>query len=447
MENEKTNKPQIIRIEEKSSAGRVVLIILMIIIALALIAEIAWFMISTFILNKESGNGPINENLTDNKVLEAVPNGCEAPEKTSFNVIFNAGTNHNPEDIVVEAGKATDALLPTPTNNDKIFIGWFYDDRYTNPVESKLVTDLKTNAWKDGNGCPVEYNNVHLFAKWQNPDVSTDEKFYAKMEEIMTTRDYDEYLVSLLRPILPKYKELYTNEELYAIFDKIDKMELSDDGTSWSDRTTVHIGCGVKNCANKETNRSGYTYLLAHEINHSVGGYGHLYEIESFDIPLYLYNYPGFIEEGMGDVLGDYMSGSDGRIKHDEYGQMYYDTLTSISAGYRLSDAYVYTFVDVGCFSEIIHAEIASDYSGMKACMAKNVENGESYFEKLITLYSKMFLFIEYPATFPSKEELTEKYAKFNNVELNEFIKSRSLVGDLIIEYRDLIEEILAHRK
>lgn len=72
---------------------------------------------------------------------------------------------------------SSDELLPKPTRSGYTFSGWYYDSKFERQVEGLYIRNVVTTEKRDTGNCLVGYNDVQLYAKWNNNGTtSTTEK-------------------------------------------------------------------------------------------------------------------------------------------------------------------------------------------------------------------------------------------------------------------------------
>ena len=102
---------------------------------------------------------------------------CKDISQKAFEITFNVfgGNEINP----IKYPGDTESL-PSATKDGFIFLGWYYDEGFTNKVEISNISELKTEEVKDKNNCIVGYKTLVLYAKWEEepkPEYYCDDGF------------------------------------------------------------------------------------------------------------------------------------------------------------------------------------------------------------------------------------------------------------------------------
>ncbi len=81
-----------------------------------------------------------------------------------YTIEYHSNGGSEPPSITILGG-TMDEMLPVPMKSGYTFLGWYYDEGFTDKVETEMITKLKHESQKDENGCFVT-PKVHLYAKW-----------------------------------------------------------------------------------------------------------------------------------------------------------------------------------------------------------------------------------------------------------------------------------------
>lgn len=86
----------------------------------------------------------------------------------NFGLVFetNGGEAIEMMSVCIACGPDSYNELPTPTQEGKKFIGWYYNKDLTKKVEGTSTLDVNPNPIKDGD-CITGYNEVKLYAAWK----------------------------------------------------------------------------------------------------------------------------------------------------------------------------------------------------------------------------------------------------------------------------------------
>lgn len=296
-------------------------------------------------------------------------------------------------------------------------------------------------------------------------NIQNDTELYEKLNELMTEREYNEYAIKVINTFIPDYQKIFTNNEIYKLFTKVSSITINpydpeNPDLSHTNRAYNSSGNIVVNCFEGELdndgNMDGLRWLLTHEIMHSLGSFPDTFTDNSFGISTI--NRNGLLEEGLADSIADQVKGVEEEnrfaIKKEETFKMY-----PVNNDYAIDDydaTHTYTlhgnvislFKYIGCYDEVIDANINKSFDELKVCMSNNVTNGEEYFEELFKLLNEINVFIEYPNTFLTKEEALEQYEDYLLDDLDkllEFIENNNIY-DLIKEYEILSSKIINNK-
>lgn len=85
-----------------------------------------------------------------------------------FNIFFNTNGGDEVESIHVGIAVSPDSYqdLPIPVKDGFVFEGWYYDSKLTNKVNTISSRDISPIPKYDNNNCMIDYENIILFAKW-----------------------------------------------------------------------------------------------------------------------------------------------------------------------------------------------------------------------------------------------------------------------------------------
>lgn len=290
----------------------------------------------------------------------------------------------------------------------------------------------------------------------------SNEQFLKLLNNMMEKNGYNKYAVRVINSFITDYQELFNNYEIYKLFHSVscitinpydpDNPNLSEYNRAYNAGGDITVNC-FENELENDSNWDGLRWLLTHEIMHSLGDFPYTCsEISNSEVSVAIRNM--LLEEGLADSIAHFVKGTEHNtrfavIKQEEFimyeiGENYQVDLNSnINHAYNLSGNVINLFKYIGCYDEIIHANINSDFSALKKAMGEKVVNGEKYFDELFELLNTMYLYIEYPNTFNNQETVI-----LNN-ELDEhlvnIIKNNNL-NELVIQYAKLSAEIINNR-
>ena len=267
--------------------------------------------------------------------------------------------------------------------------------------------------------------------------------------------------INVINSFIPDYQEFFTKNEIYNLFNNVTKITLNpydpqQPDLSYTDRAYNADGDIVVNCfegeLDNDNNWDGLKWLLTHEIIHSLGEFPEEEIKGTYDTPIWVRN--NLLEEGLADSIAHFVKGTEHdnkfAIKNQEDFKMYrvdssYNVYENQETNhtYTISGNIINNFKYIGCYDELIHANINSSFKDLKKCMIKNVKNGEEYYNKLFKIINNIYIYIEYPNTFYTKEDLNKKYNY--NSELTKFINNDNL-NELLIEYSNLSAEIINNK-
>lgn len=94
---------------------------------------------------------------------------CEIFTGGGYNLIFNTNCKENiePMDICIACDPDSYDDLPIPKREGYKFSGWYYDKILTKKVTKKSTFYINPITEKDWRGCPIGYQDVVLYAKWE----------------------------------------------------------------------------------------------------------------------------------------------------------------------------------------------------------------------------------------------------------------------------------------
>ena len=168
---------------------------------------------------------------------------------------------------------------------------------------------------------------------------------------------------------------------------------------------------------------------------HSLGDFPNEYTDGSYGVVLSYNPRNRLLEEALADSIANHVN----NIEH----------ITGYNADnphtYVISGDFIKLFDKVGCYNEIIHANMDNTFENLRVCMDNKVNNGGQYFDSLFHLINGLYLFMDYPNSFPSKEALLNKYTYFMTPELSAFIQNNS-ISDLWPQYEELRDEIISNK-
>ncbi|MBQ4584023.1 MAG: InlB B-repeat-containing protein [Bacilli bacterium] len=433
-----------------------------------LVIFIAVLLIMLFNNKKEKnesshGNQNINNAQTDkdNNSNENTTNSCNFDIAKEYNLIFDTMGGSEIDSIVVRNENMQKEILPTPTKTQYIFAGWYYDRLYKNKVETNLINQLDIKEIKDNHNCTIGYEDIVLYAKWTEPEEISDTQLNSQLNQLMQEREYNSYAIKVINSFIPDYQKIFTNNEIYNLFYNVTKITLNpydpqQPNLSHTDRAYNAGGYIVVNCfegeLDNDKNWDGLRWLLTHEIIHSLGEFPAEEAEGSFGVSITLRN--RLLEEGLADSIANFVKGTahDNKfaIKSQNYFAMYrvdsnYNIKENeeINHTYTISGNIINNFKYIGCYDELIHANIDSSFNGLKNCMSNNVKNGEEYYNKLFKIINNIYIYTEYPNNFYTKDDLNDKYSY--NTDIMDFINNNNL-NDLLIEYADLSAEIINNK-
>ena len=397
----------------------------------------------------------------DNNSKNTTAHSCAFDIDKEYNLIFDTMGGSKIDYIVVRNENMYEEILPTPTKSQYIFDGWYYDKLYKNKVETNLINKLDIKEIKDNHNCTIGYENIILYAKWTETKEMSDTQLNSKLNELMLEREYNSYAIKVINSFIPDYQKIFTNNEIYNLFYNVTKITLNpydpqQPNLSHTDRAYNASGNIVVNCfegeLDNDKNWDGLRFLLTHEIIHSLGKFPDEELNGSYNTPIWVRNY--LLEEGLADSIALFVKGTahDNKfaIKSQNYFAMYrVDSNYNIKENEEINHTYIISgniinnFKYIGCYDELIHANIDSSFKGLKKCMINNVKNGEEYYNKLFKIINNIYIYTEYPNNFYTKDDLTIEYSY--NADLINFINNNSL-NDLLIEYADLSAEIINNK-
>ena len=92
----------------------------------------------------------------------------------SYSIIYNTmgGDYLEPSSVCIGCTTIPEGFpLKTPTRNGYMFIGWYYDQNYKNPVFGTRTKDILSSPIYEGN-CIVGYKDVTLYARWEKNEIN-----------------------------------------------------------------------------------------------------------------------------------------------------------------------------------------------------------------------------------------------------------------------------------
>lgn len=424
-------------------------------------------LIMALIMFLSFGNNKTNSTSNDKKD-NSVLKKCNNKIDTEYKLIFDTVGGNVIESIIVKYDSVSNENLPTPIRDNSIFEGWYYDNSYNKKVETNEIKNIFVIEKKDSQDCIIGYEDIILYAKWKesneisNNELSDDE-LYTKLNELMKQKGYNEYAIKVINSFIKDYQKLFSNNEIYNLFSNVTKIVLNpydpkQPNLSHTDRAYNASGSIIVNCfegeLDNDKNWDGLKWLLTHEIIHSLGNFPSEQTEGSYETSIWTRN--SLLEEGLADSIAHFVKGTDHNnkfaIKKQDDFKMYrvdsnYKVLENdeVNHTYTISGNVISVFKYIGCYDEIIHANINNSFKDLKTCMSNNVKNGNIYFDKLFENINKIYLYIGYPNQFYSKTELIERYKYYNDSKLKEFIENNNL-NDLLIEYANLSSEIINNK-
>ena len=108
----------------------------------------------------------------DKKVKETVK--CDDIEK-SFEIKFDTLGGNEIKSIRYSTDSSS---LPVATREGYIFKGWYYDKDYKSQVETSKVSEIKIYEIKNLGNCIVGYNDITLYAKWEEDKTAKKVEYY-----------------------------------------------------------------------------------------------------------------------------------------------------------------------------------------------------------------------------------------------------------------------------
>ena len=326
------------------------------------------------------------------------------------------------------------------------------------PDENNTIVEEQKNQDTSSNNIS---NNSNKSAKITG--ALTDKELEEKLDYRMNKGEYNEYAKKIIKSLIPDYKKLFTNTEIYNIFADIDRIILNPYDPNYPDRyktnraynatTAIVINCYKGEL--EEGNWNGLRWLLTHELMHSLGEfYSNEYTDGSYGISQYIRT--RLLEEGLSDSIAHYANNSVHNnsfavVKQDNSAMYRIDDNNNVDLSnnnnhtYTISGNFISVFKYVGCYDEIIHANINGSFKNVKTCMSKKVKNGDAYFDKFMTIMNNIYLYTSYPNTIYSKDEMIKRYENSNDAELKNFLYNNNL-NDLFIKYSDLSSEIINNK-
>lgn len=408
------------------------------------------------------------ENKNDNSNINKDNKKCDSDKKIHFFVVFNNTDNSevNKQEYCINCD--LDKTIPKAfTQNPNVtFDGWYYDKDYKEKVEVDDATKLVLVPIKDENDCVTGFEDLNLYTKWKKQEakhIGSSEELYKELNTLMTGRNYNEYAIRVITSFIPDYQKLFTNDEIYKLFTGVTKVtlnpydpnnpNLSDTNRAYNAGGNIVINC-FKGELDSEYNWDGLRWLLTHEIMHSLGSFQDNYkENNPYNISLYTRN--SLLEEGLADSIAHFVKGTEHINKFaviDEKKFKMYELDSNnevvldneVTHAYTLAGNTISLFKYIGCYNELIHANIDQSWSGLKSCMIKNVKDGEKYWNELFGLLNGMYLYVGYPNQFYDRNQALTLYTG-NSKELLNYVGSNTL-NKLVISYAKLESEIINNK-
>ena len=89
-------------------------------------------------------------------------------KEVTVQFVTNGGSSVPQKTICISCGtSATNVEIPETKRSKYIFNGWFYDKNLKNRFSGADLTDVKLSPKLDEDGCEIGYNDVTLYAKWE----------------------------------------------------------------------------------------------------------------------------------------------------------------------------------------------------------------------------------------------------------------------------------------
>ena len=289
-----------------------------------------------------------------------------------------------------------------------------------------------------------------------------NEQFLELLNNIMEERGFNTYAVKVVNSFVGDYKKLFTNYEIYNLFNYLRCITLNPYDPNYPDlshtnRAYNSNGYIVVNCFENElendSNWDGLRSLLTHEIMHSLGEFQFTYDkIAGSVVSVTVRN--RLLEEGLADSIAHFVKHTNHNtcfaiIKQNDFIMYEIGNNNKVNLNSNNNNTYVLSgnvinlFKYIGCYDEIIHANMNSDFDSLRKAMGEKVTNGEEYFDELFELLNTIYLYMEYPNTFLSRKEILLNDYDENIINI---INNNNL-NDLLIQYAKLSAEILANRR
>lgn len=284
----------------------------------------------------------------------------------------------------------------------------------------------------------------------------TNDELYSKLQTLMKERNYNSYAIKVINSFIGDYQKLFTNEEIYNLFLKVKRVRLNPynpnyPNLSHTKRAYNSNGSIVINCFDGEldndSNWDGLRWLLTHEIMHSLGSFP---EDKDSEYSYVTYVKGALLEEGLVDSIAHFVKGTNYDTKFAINNQSEFvmykvnDDYTvsvdsNVSHTYTLYGSFINVFKYVGCYDETIDSITYTSFDNLKACMKKNVNNGEYYYNKLFEYLNLMSFYVKYPNTFYSQDEAISKYP-------NEIAIKNNNLNNIVINYSKLTADIMNNK-
>ena len=129
-----------------------------------------------------------NRNKTRNEVRKTLnkdSKNCVPFTGGSFNLIFDTdGGDEIPTmSICIACSPDSYQDIPIPTKDGFKFIGWFTDKDYTNSVSFTNTKEFQSIPKYDDNNCMIGYEDITIYAKWDEIQLKEDSSAPVPMEE------------------------------------------------------------------------------------------------------------------------------------------------------------------------------------------------------------------------------------------------------------------------
>lgn len=114
--------------------------------------------------NKENTKKDVKKELKDK-----MKKTCTPFVGGSFNLIFNTNGGEEIESMSICIACSPDSYkdIPIPVKEGYKFLGWFTDKEFTNPIHFTNTREFKSVPKYDENDCMVGYEDINIYAKWE----------------------------------------------------------------------------------------------------------------------------------------------------------------------------------------------------------------------------------------------------------------------------------------